>query len=238
MNILERIKEKTRSLAAARQAEIAEQQSSTTENVKFYSLSLIFLIGFSTLFYFLTQYDLPFYFSESLAFCLITSLHAVAIFTVSLLYLLGRVKLATYRKMLSISVAYFMLILFIELAHIRRVRDLIPAIMYPAAILLCIAVYRKRHPDLIAQGMLSDFATPFLCACLFLVEVNLGGTTLYTLMLVMRLITWAIFRVVNFTMIYLALYKRKASIGEYLVFTPVVLMSYYWFGQFLINGLS
>ena len=238
MNILERIKEKTSSISQARQAEIAAQQNSSSHNLSFYGLVASFFIGYSTLFYLLTQYELPFRTSENLAFSLILFLHAIAIFTASLLYLLGRVNLATYRKILAISIAFFMFSFLMELAYIIAVKEVHFLIMYPAAVLLCITVYRKKYPDLIARGMLSELATPFMCACSLLVEKNQGGTTLYKLMFVMTLITWAIFRVVNFTMIYRTLYKRKASIGEYIAFTPVALMGYYWFGQLLISRLS
>ena len=253
MKIFKKIKERARTIAIARQVESADQQQATDQLAVFYGLITLFFLGYATLFYFITQYDLPFDFPKQriakLASCVGSSVHGIALFIVSLLYLLGRVNLVKYRNLLCISIAYFIFDFTIIPTYTEGSSETIYMIMHHAAVLFCITGSCTRCPDgfimsyphLIAQGFLSEITAPFTYACWFLLKVNKGDTALFLTLSIFALVIWAIARVINFTLICRALYKQKPCYLEHLLLIPflfVVIANYYWFVKLLIKAIA
>ena len=253
MKILKKIKEKARAIAIARQMDLEDQQHSSNQQAVFYGLTAIFFVGYATLFYFITQYDLPFDFPKQkiakLASWVAGSLHGIALFTISLLYLLGRVNLAKYRNLLSISIAHFIFDFIIIPTYSEGTSETILMIIHHAAVIFCITGYCERcprgfimaYPDLIAQAFLSEITAPFAFSCWFLLKVNKGNTTLFLVLSIFGLVAWAVARVINFTLIYRALYKQKPSYLEHLLLTPLlflVIANYYWFYKLCAKAIS
>ena len=233
MNILERIKQRARSFSIANQLEITENRYVNRQNARLYGLTAIFFIGYAVLFYLITQSNLPFDFPKSkitrLGSRVGSSLHAAAIFTASLLYLLRRINLATFRNLLCISIAFFTFDCITAPYYAAGMVDLLYMIVHHGTVLLCITGYSKKYPKLVAQGLLAEVTAPFTYACWFLIKLNKQDTVLFQVLGIFTLVTWAVARVINFTLMYRNICKKKLPLAETLLFLPVVLMNYYWF---------
>ena len=244
MKIIKRIRERANRASVARHAAatVYMETESSSQNKTLYGLTTFFFLGYATIFYLVTQWDVPLPFPKNrllkLASLACSCTHATLITVSSALYLAQKVKLSTYYNLLCISMAFFIFDTVTLPLYTGGRGETILMIIHHTAVLTVISAYRKKFPCLIAQGLLSEISQPFLYTGWFLMKMNLGNTNLYKLILAITLIMWAIARVVNFTMIYRSLYKRKASISEYIIFSPVVLMSYVWFVRLLMKGVS
>ena len=243
MKIIKNIRERAYRAAVARREEVTiyMETENSRQNKRLYGLTTLFFLGYATIFYLVTQWDAPLLFPKNkipkLASLVCSSIHAILITTSSALYLTRRIKLSTYYNLLCISIAHFIFDTITLPLYSGGRSETIFMMIHHTAVLLGITAYSKKFPCVVAQALLAEISPPFLYVGWFLMKMNLADTILYKVMFAMTLITWAIFRVVSFTMIYRSLYKRKASIGEYMVFTPVMIMSYLWFFRLAMKGI-
>ena len=244
MKIIKNIRERAHRAAVARREEVTiyMETENSRQNKRLYGLTTLFFLGYATIFYLITQWNAPLPFPKNqlpkLASLVCSSTHAILITFSSALYLTRRVKLSTYYNLLCISIAYFIFDTVTLPLYTGGKSETIFMIIHHTAVLLGITAYSRKFPCIVAQALLAETSQPFLYTGWFLMKMNLEDTPFCKVMVAMTLITWAIFRVVSFTIIYRSLYKRRAPIGEYIVFTPVVLMSYLWFGKLVMKAIG
>lgn len=200
----------------------------------FLGITALSLLFYGFLFYWLRHQYFPYNLSDDpdvidkLAKNIVTSLHALSIVPIAFLYLCKVISLATWRKAIGISLGYFLFVSLVLMIG-NSLKDIILHGLHHFIILYILIFYVKRYPLLVAQGLLSELTAPFLYFSWFLIKSGHQQTVLFYIFAGLTIIAWACMRVVNFTYIYRRLYRRKAPLIEYIGFSPVLFMNYYWF---------
>ena len=165
-------------------------------------------------------------------------MHSLLVVFFASLYLNDRISLATWRKYLCLSVAYFVFDLLAISLYTTTTKESIETLVHHTIVLLIITCYLDRYTKLITRGLLSEITNSFLYACWVLINIGQQHTVLFIVLYICLLLGFLVARIYNFTHICWKLYRRRGTLYELGFFAPIVLMNYYWFVLLLKKAIS
>lgn len=161
----------------------------------------------------------------------VASIHGLLAFFFAGLYLKDYISLTTWRKLLSLSIGYFIFDLSRCLYYDPFIiKTILESIFHHIIVVLIIINYVAKYPKLSALGYLSEVSNFFLHTCWFLYKTQLTSTTSFYLSSICLIISFAWLRIYNYTKIWIKLYKEnKINRVDLSLFTSFVLVNFYWF---------
>ncbi len=207
---------------------------------KRFAFTFLGVLAFSCLFLFFKKAlvnIVPKHFLTITSFNLVASIHSILMVTSSIIYLKGMFSFDNWRKISYITVGYLvydllnsnynyyiaeplfnMTLSYIVIRYLHH-------LLVIRLLLLPINNYKKIAP----KTFLYEISTPFLNIVLF--YSNQQGTLLYKVCFICLLFTYFVFRVINFSIVFIRDVVNNSLIPSsakafYLLF---IIMNYYWF---------
>ncbi len=168
--------------------------------------------------------------------------HVVPIVTVTFLYLMKKIENQLFTWLLGISRGYLLYDIPMMYLFPGMEDSVWSNILYTLhhIVFFTITYFSSKYAKYIAMGLLSEISNiPLNYVLVFQDDVVVSNTLLFKLMCIALLLSYFLFRVVNFCVLEVWMmqkYRRgKATMLEAVLLLPLCCMNFYWFFR-LIEG--
>ncbi len=172
---------------------------------------------------------------------LVGNLHATLIVTTSAFYLIRKCSFATWEKVVYVTIGYlsydiinytYNLYVMTPFYDIGVFRIFIELYLHHLIMMGLLLLPLKKYGKTPVVALLAEISNPFLDICRYIHFSGQKTSQLFTVMVLCLLITFFLFRVVNFSALfaYMLIEKNKTFSRKIKYFSFLLLsMNYYWF---------
>ena len=161
-------------------------------------------------------------------------IHATIVVVMSVLFLFNLIDTETWVKCLEVTRGYCLYDAIMILYYTPKDRNMI--IHHTMLFFGSYSNFISIYPDQVAYGLLAEITNQHLYFGWLLIKKGKDKTWYFNVNAVILLVFFLIFRVINFT--YLFVYTLyNCSYLEPLAILPILLLNYYWFGLLLHKAL-
>ena len=161
--------------------------------------------------------------------------HATIVVVMSIMLILGLIDASTWVMCLSVTRGYCLYDTLMILYYTPKYRNMI--IHHLMLFFGTYSSFIMIYPEIAAYGLLAESTNQHLYLGWLLIKKGKENHWFFKVNAVILLSMFLVFRVLNFTYIFIFTLQNCSYI-EPLVISPIMLLNYYWFGLLLQKALS